>query len=391
MSLNEGSGTLNVVLGTKNAIIVASDSRRTWSDGSMDDSFKKLFPIGNRRVLTIAGLVEMKSDDYPWLRNYLPGIIDKRITCNVDWINLEEMQWDGEENPLFWPSLNSSAWRVVQGTMQTYFNFICAISGAQADSTKVISALLAGYKKDGSIKIEREILKPVSIVNENNLLSISFRKSFSYMKESNGFIYALNGKTEIANRILMGLTSAGFVPDIKNYDYIKLYYEKLIKGERNNLSEDELINLAKELIILTSENDKAVGKDPIQLVVLYPDFTKKEVNVFKSENYNWQLPVDGSWYSATVLDETFPFENLPKNNLVVSFCEISNNKFPINIDNNFYFANRLKNSTFKFDGGQIRFERNSDEGGNKLLLKRGVNFESFSELKSVNWNIEYYS
>src|SRR5579864_3941008 len=50
-------GTIDVVVSTREGIVLASDSRVTRTDGSHIDDAQKLFPVGTHAACVIAGLV----------------------------------------------------------------------------------------------------------------------------------------------------------------------------------------------------------------------------------------------------------------------------------------------------------------------------------------------
>lgn len=95
------SGTLNVVLGNGNCIIVASDSQRTTNEGGQEkysNDCKKLFLVGKQRALVIAGFAGIS---YPGLTEkiilQLPTLLESDIERCGEHIDFyDRRSWNDE-------------------------------------------------------------------------------------------------------------------------------------------------------------------------------------------------------------------------------------------------------------------------------------------------------
>src|SRR5437867_4499000 len=168
-------GTLVVAIATPAFIVIATDSRRTDERGAYDDQSKKLFRVGKRRILAIAGLAGVKMANIPGLTEETAPLLDKQISYfygfgeSIDdrfWNDPPAPNYPGtnrevkemlerqkDDNPYIW-------WTTLAGPIQTVLNIAETFRGTDLTDYR-LDAVLAGFKSNGEAKIERFSIEPV--------------------------------------------------------------------------------------------------------------------------------------------------------------------------------------------------------------------------------------
>ena len=146
-------GTLDVAVASGQAIVVATDSRRSDSDGSTDNA-KKLFLLPDNRVVAIAGLVDASLSGFPEVTAQIPALLELAIERSA---HFDRFWWDDPPPPAEclgefrqrWGADPYSWWGAIRGPIQTVYN-IAATFSAQIDLSRAPVAALASMSTDSS-------------------------------------------------------------------------------------------------------------------------------------------------------------------------------------------------------------------------------------------------
>lgn len=383
------SGTLNVVLGNQNCIIVASDSRLTRSQSNGDhytDDCKKLFLLGKQRALAIAGLAgaSVLADS---IRLQIPDLIEKTIQRCGDSIDFHDnRRWNNIASPPdlpeefrdSWQDAGYFWWNAITGSM-CLLTDICATHNQDVVNRLSITGLHAGYKENGEIKIEKLTQVPVERTSNWGRKTYLMYQTFEY-RTSQAFIWATSGQVQLSDLVLNNSPNELIKSEIENFPSFSNYFNRYTQNSRDEMTEQELVGLATDLIKFTANFKQSVGSHPIQIAVL----KKNEPSTITADNnFARASSIRAAGLSGCVYTSDYPFNECVGTNFVN--CVIENNTIPIPIDQNFFYGGEFKDVTFSYNGGPIFFGKNNKL--EKCFLKNMAHNQS-TELTEI---LNYYS
>ena len=372
--LETSHGTLNVVLATTRFIVVATDSRRTYDTADYEDNSKKLFVVGKKRILAIAGLVEASLKGLPWLTAQIAPLLDIHIARSYQ----DDYIWNGpllpEELPeklkQYWgEDLLYSWWTSLHGPVQTIFNI--ALTYGDVDLNRYrLEGLLAGFKDNGEAKIARLVIVPKKGVSSWGRPHVGIARSYERTTTSGPLIWKTAGVTELADTMLGGVITDKLKRYVRKYPGISTFLRRRETNSVESISEAEMIVLAKDLIRATASRDRRVGSEPIQIATVRPN----EEVVVEQPSFpqpSILVPSQGTWHLGVVFTPEHPFDEA-RGVAVYTFCEIKNNKKPIPLGNNHFYGNTFDQATFIYMGGLISFGNNNRVTDSKLIIAPDV-------------------
>jgi hypothetical protein len=373
-TLKLGRGTLVVALGNRSFIVVASDSRRTdLNAGSHSDDSKKLFLIGQKRILAIAGLADASLRPAPWITAQIAPMLDSMLgdlpygIDNQYWDepppppNLpEELKTHWNDEPLWWA--------MIMGPLQTITN-IAATYGPIDQSVFLLQGVIAGFKSTGEAKIEVFTLFPVLSISNSGRQYIGLAQKRERLTSNGKLICRTAGVTELANQILEGEITENLISETKKYPAIKAFLKRRQLNSVDAISSHEMVELAKDLIRATAAQNEAVGASPIQIATIKPG-ERAHLEQPKFNTASHFLSPDGTWYLGSVMGDEFPFDQVRAGAVYVN-CLIEGDKTPIPLGGNYFYGNTIVNATFIYHGGRISFDNNHVHDS-RLLIDAGV-------------------
>jgi hypothetical protein len=387
-----GHGTLVVAIATPRFIVVATDSRRTYRPGVFDDHSKKLFRVGKRRVLAIAGLADADLNEVPGLTEQTAPLLDEEISEFYKYgANLDDMVWNDPSQlsshkdniPYLW-------WKAVKGPIQTITN-IAATFPMEDLSHYRLYGLLAGFKSNGEAKIEHFSVEPIRGVSGSGRPLIGPSEFREQQVTKDHLIFKTMGIAQYANSVLNGELDEDARRAAAKYPAIQKFLRRRAAGSTDRATEQEIVGLCKELIRLTADRNPLVGHDPIQIAVIRPHKNVVFDQVVDQPLFPSQghfLSAQGSWNPGVVFTPDYPFDQL-KSGAVYTFCEISKNRIPIPLGNNYFYGNEFDETTFVYSGGNISFGNNNKCQHCKLILSAGVDDSSIAQVRDYFETIEH--
>jgi len=387
VSLNVGHGTLDIALATSKVIVVATDSRKTFNDGTYEDNSKKLFIIENKRALAIAGLADSSIKGLPWLA--VAPIIDESINFMNSKGFDDEYYWNDPSPPKdlhpefrkYWGYDPYTWWNWLDGPIETIMNIIYTYDDRMDTERYQLIGILAGFKQNGDAKIEKLSLSPVKAKSNFNRPYIGTHKERVIQLLGNKpFISMTAGVTQLADLILDGPITNSLKLFAQKYPGIDAFLKRRGANSIAAIDEFEIIALAKDLIRATASQTPLVGSDPIQLAII-----KSGKNViYEAPNFpgpdNYLHVADEAWtYQLGVeFTSSYPFGDANKDRAPVSakhkyhtlytFCKIKENQNPIPLDDNYFYGCEFDKAKFKYSGGPVSFGENNTINESTLLL-----------------------
>jgi hypothetical protein len=156
---------------------------------------------------------------------------------------------------------------------------------------------------------------------------------------------------------------------LENYLGIAAFLKRRVNNSVDNISESEMIDLAKDLIRATAAATPYVGNTPIQLATLRP---KGLINIeqpeFPTQEISLQIGGSFHYYHGFVFDQGSSFE---WGGSVYTFCKIKGNRTPIPLGDNHFYGNTLISATFIYKGGFVSFAKNITRNC-KLIIAPGI-------------------
>lgn len=367
-------GTLDVAVASRHAIVVATDSRRCAHRGEVTDDTKKLFLLPENRVAAIAGLVDASLPDFPEITAQIPALLEWAIGHSG---HLDSFLWEDppppadhpEEFRRHWGTDPYVWWGMIQGPIQTIYN-IAATFAAPVDLSRApVAALVAGYRSNGEVKIDRLRLQPQEGVSSWGRRFIGSVRSRDRIQPQDGFATATIGITALADSLLGGAIPADFGPELSSFPGIEAFLDRRSSGEAAEMSQHELTSLAQDLIRATAARYRCVGADPLQTAVLrFGQPVAYDQPIASAGTI--VLPAAGTWHMGVVFTPEYPFATQQRG-AVFTDCEVSDNQSAIPLGGNLFFGSRFVNAVFRYDGGRITFGPNNDLINCELRLSAG--------------------
>ncbi len=388
--VNFAHGTLVVAIATPKVIVVVSDSRRTNPKaGTYEDNSKKLFVESEKRIIGIAGLADVSLSDFPSLTAQIAPLIDETVSQMP---GAEERYWSEPPIPDNWPPdkrqywNNEPMWWVsIRGPLQTIANIAATLTSINPQDL-YLEAIFAGYKNDGHAKLEKLAMIPILQMSNVGRPWIGIASNRQRQTTSDELIWMTAGDTGLANSVLGGTIADAEKAKLKSYLGIVRYLEAFQKKQLRSLTEDDLVNLAKDLIRATAAISPVVGSDPIQLAKVHPR-RKVELSQPAFPSAGYFLGSSGTWYMGQVLSDDYPFNTI-RPGAVFTTSEIRNNKTAVRIGDNYFFGDSFVNATAYYDGGIVNFARNEVNDSTLLILK-GVDIKPLTAVIAAFRNVRY--
>jgi hypothetical protein len=219
-----GHGTLVVAIASPKFIVVVTDSRKTWSDGSHADNSKKLFRVGRKRVLAIAGLASA-IPQVPGLTEEIASILEDEIAYSAGpssaagWTDIDDRYWNDPLPPEFppsWPQDQKQRllaledmphyiwWQMTAGPVESVVDIGATYAPSRPLETYRLAGLLAGFKDYGEAKLEYMVMIPTWDTTLWGLPRVGLGQMWERVRTKDKLIYKTMGETQLADRVLEG-------------------------------------------------------------------------------------------------------------------------------------------------------------------------------------------
>ena len=232
-------GTINVLLGNPNGIVLKTDSRLTYQNKTFTDTGQKLFQIDQKTVCSFAGLAAY-SAQYRELALDTGGVIEGFSHALA------------QSGPVsFETKVNSLALAL----LQSYSSVFTVYNEVHADlpETQALIVLVVGYGDDGSVETAKIVL---NIKPTNAQASIG---GIDFAKPGKKFFFLTAGIDKEVNSLLTDTSR-------DTTGVLRIYADAVKAGKADSLSLDELESLAS-VLELAATSDVGVG-GPVQTAFL---------------------------------------------------------------------------------------------------------------------------
>jgi hypothetical protein len=365
-------GTLNLVLGNANGIIIATDSCATKASinnqgqvikREYELNHQKLFAITDSIVVTIAGYGCVSMNDLPEFTAPAAGLI-------LDYI--DEIKAKN----------HSPSYREVIGTLQHIISFhLTSIANIRGwmDKPLNIKDFLDTYEfqmiiigpNDNNITVTKVIMKMQLQQNKKGspILSSNVSKITQH-NITNSFIFETAGWEKPAREMLT---------NPKNYvafdhNVISNYIKHINKDGGNSIECKELLDLAKVIFRQNEKINPGIG-GPIQLAIFEKGKMKVNVPNFPrplGPSIKYSLFKSGG-FSNTRLAVTFP---------PFLFIGTSFDKSGVILDRHYYFGCSFINCNFILNNNVFLFHESNEVVGCELTIQPNVNLND-ENVKSI--------
>lgn len=336
-------GTLNVVVATPDALIAATDSRATISDGTgkvinREDDHQKLFVLPGKLLLTIAGYNRV---DLPKEASEFTSPAAGMILDYID--ELEKRR----HSPSYGEALHSLIHILTFGL--TSVSNINLLSHRRLNGSNYsFQMILAGKENDIFVMTKAVLTLGLNRNSDTGQIYLTSEATDLTRKEVQSFTYLTAGSDQLARDIL--------------------------KGVEGTPSKDKLIKTIRHAMNKTSRENEGVG-GPIQQAYLspggqvetdIPEFRRREEPVME---YN--LIIGGGTSGGARLKSTFPIlyvSHLFENTEVI-------------LDRNFFYGCQFKESEIVINNDMFRFGNSNEISHCALHVGKDVDRTStkFSE------------
>lgn len=365
-------GTLVVAIGTPRFIVVAADSRRSWRDGSHQDDSKKLFRVGEKRAIAIAGLASAPVAEVPGLVEEIAPLLEEQLVlyASGNFAVRDDREWNDPPRPDVPGALRDVPahmdhiddipydwWRLLGGPTQTIANIAATFHPGRDLSQYTLEGLLAGFKESGEAKLEHLVMVPRWVSSNFGRPYVALSEMRKRRTTKERLIYKTMGITKLADSILEGQIDDDLHRLVADYPFIKKYLDQRTDGSVDAIGEKDAIGLCGELITLTASQDSRVGSRPLQIAVLHP----RQDALFDVPSFSLRskfLEPWGTWNLGVVFTPDFPFEEQQPGSVYV-WSSIKDNKSPVHLDKNYFYGNQIENATFIYSGGPVWFGSNN--------------------------------
>jgi hypothetical protein len=367
--LEISGGTLSLVLAAGNSIVVATDSRRTFSTtGERYDNCKKLFIVAKTRALAIAGLVDMVYPRLPWLTTEISVLLQAEIAKHEFW---DDLIWNnrrkGNYEQLPVQSPGYAWWISIASRLQTIYSI--ALTYGSAVTEKSLNALLAGFKDNGEAQIECFSIVPQKRQSSSGRPTIGTLQSRDQVATKGGFIWKAIGATNVADIVLGGIVTEEAKTRLEHCPAIVDFLNRRENHSVDLISESEMRSLAEEIILATADLTDSVGRHPLQIATIRPG-QPVEYRGPEFPQSSFSLPQHQSWHQARNFPENAKFADAKGG--VFTFCEVVNNQRPVPLGDNYFYGNTFTNAKFVYKDGEIFFGENNKLSDCTLIILDGV-------------------
>jgi hypothetical protein len=344
-------GTINIVLGNENGIVVLTDSRITLGNGNLSpDPAQKLFKLDDRSVCTFAGFA------------YAPGSGDFFYTSTSAIIQEFSRQLSLTTQPISLEEKTHALSYILARQLTVLATLRDATKQATDPLGYSVQLTVVGYDIDGSPKIVQVTLRNTASMQHvaGALTDLWEEVPFpsAVIEVGKPLVPRLAGIRYIADSILDDPRKLESEPAIRKYADAK----GMDGGQ--SLTITDMKDLAVQLALQTSKKERGVG-GANQVAILqkgrvvsveqatYPIPPKLLLDfVFTlSSLYEYQV---GPFFNS---DSPFPSVGAVTRNQLFVKCFFSGVR--INLDNNYFSGDLLHNSIVVYDGSEaMHFGKN---------------------------------
>jgi 20S proteasome alpha/beta subunit len=337
-------GTINVVMGNSNGIVLLTDSMQT---GTMPDGHdeqlpapgQKLFQLDETTVCAVAGFLSASTEKVPEFLNNTAAIIEryKRQVPDGSQLTLDEKLAALEKTFEFF----------IEGTLSI------RLDSREAEKYK-FEMFIAGYDSKGQATLASFVIgwhgagAPHAEIEESSETLVG-----------KVFVYGLHGEPDVAEDVMQNPHKFLSDPAIKDYATAKC------SGRVDSLSLDQMKALAIALAKVTSDRYKSVG-GPNQIAVI------KGGHVFSVEQPSFSTPKL----------PPFDFGLVGHNTATGPVLSASSSRFALSIyvgnrltdcgkillDRAVFIDNGFVRCVILYDGGRTRFESDNKVVNSALVI-----------------------
>jgi hypothetical protein len=167
---------------------------------------------------------------------------------------------------------------------------------------------------------------------------------------------------------------------VEKYRGISSYTQRQAKSALDTMPDDEIVELAHDLIYATAEWTPCVGATPIQTATIKPG-EQATIDQPPFPRSGMFLPSDGTWHHGVKFTSDYPFDER-RTGVVYTSCLINENRRPIPLGDNYFYGNEFIGAIFQYSGGGIFFGENNRAQHCTLLVTNGVDS---SKLETITW------
>jgi hypothetical protein len=361
-------GTINVILGNENGLVVLTDSLLSTRgpDGGiqqLERPGKKLFKLDSTTVCTLAGLTEVPIP-FAELEHTIPSILQQYS------VQLTEIE---EDRPTHRLSIREKI-KELNYILANEIQLLADIRNIPTrDTDYEVQLTLAGYDPDGTTRIAWSDLK-IDRSNKSDWLVSASDPEEEEVVRGPQLTSMVRGIPDLAEEIIHH--PEGYVDDapISRYQHSK--------DDGHALTVEEMKAFAQSLAHRTAAIDHRVGgKDQIA-VLEGGSIVELHQEPFPPENYRTRR--------FNIISDNI-FDPHPPPNLIGPIPNVThlyvNNKFRGNnvlLDDSYFAANTFSNCTVMYSGGHTIFAPGQDTSSSTLVLSKEVSRESGTASHLVN-------
>jgi 20S proteasome alpha/beta subunit len=344
-------GTINVVLGNANGLVVLTDSMATSGNQQSAEPAQKLFRLDDRTVCTIAGLL---SAGIPFEAFYpSTGAI----------IDAYRQELTGKPTRSITGKLRDLEFRLnlilsgVAGARQSF-------DPSASAKTYALDVIIAGYDADDHPRIEKLELR-------SRLVGGRFESSTEQIVAtdvSNKLVYVLGGMPDAAEALLTAAPSTSPASPA-----LAAYASSIARDGGESFSIQQMRDLAIELAAETHKSHAEVG-GPNQIAVLQ--------NGRISGIVQPSLPKPKAPLAFGLMQKFGADGDGAIGNLAPMLCiECSFKNLHLELDRNYFVGTTFENAVLIYDGGQTVLDQGSNLVG--CVLKLGPHADVTSPLAQL--------
>jgi hypothetical protein len=359
-------GTINVILGNENGLVVLTDSMLSTRgpDGGikqLERPGKKLFRLDSTTVCTLAGLTEVPIP-FTELEHTIPSILQQYSA------QLTEIEEDRPSHPL---SIREKI-KQLNFILANEIQLLADMRNIPTpDSDYEVQLTLAGYDPDGTTKIVWSDLKIDRSDKSDWLVSASDPEEEQVVSGPQ-LTSKVRGIPDLAEEIIHH--PEGYADDVA----ISRYQHAKDGGQA--LTIEEMKAFAQSLAHRTASIDHRVGGKDQLAVLERGSIVEWHQDPFPTENYRTRR--------FNIISDNI-FDPHPPPNLIGPTPNVTNlyvnNKFRGNnvlLDDSYFAANTFSDCTVTYRGGRTIFASNQDTTSSTLVIGKEVtrNSETASRL-----------
>jgi len=361
--LRLAGGTLGLALAKRDFIVVSTESRRTdHYSGDYTDDCKKLFSLGPYRIVSVAGLIDVRFDRLPWLCADLSSLLDAEIKRNEAY---HDLGWKDRSPALenvpeklkeLWGQKNYPWWTMLACPIQSVYNIAYTYDrNIDLDKSKM-EVLVAGFSENGQAKIEHLARVPQKTISSWGREHINFGQTYEETRTSGPLIWRAIGCSELAESVLQGKVTDKLRTALKKYLGITSYLERFACGSLDAITNSDMIELTEDLILATADLTTSVGYKPRQIATIRPG-APAEIQQPHFPTPPSHLDSVNTWHMGVKFTPDFPFNERPTGVLYTN-CAIEQNRTAIPLGDNYFYGNDFHSVVFEYTGGGIFFDNN---------------------------------